>query len=358
MRVGIIGCGSIAQVHGWVLSQMKDITIAAACDIERSRAEKFIGDFCRPGDRHTEDECNTGDDCRTESDRHTGYDCCIESDWRRLCDMELDAVHICTPHYLHAQMAAEFLKSGKAVFLEKPCAISREQYAQLEEADRMHPGKLGICFQNRYNLTTKTADRLVADGRIGEITGARAFVTWRRDEDYYAGSPWKGKKGTEGGGALINQAIHTLDLMLRYLGTPETVKASMHNHHLKGRIEVEDTVEALMNFTHGKRACFYASNGYAADAPVILEIQGEKGRIMICDNEVTVWSREGGPEHIICEETKGIGNGYWGAGHLACIRDFYEALRAGETPATNLKSEEVTFDTMMRIYEENTIWNR
>ena len=248
-------------------------------------------------------------------------------------------------------MAVEFLGCGKEVFLEKPCAISREQYALLEEADIRHPGKLGICFQNRYNMTVETADRLIAGGRIGEVTGARAFVTWRRDEGYYAESPWKGKKETEGGGVLINQAIHTLDLMLRYLGKPETVKASIHNHHLPGVIGVEDTVEARMSFANGKRACFYASNGYAADAPVILEIQGDRGRIMICDNEVTVCGREGAPEHIICEETKGIGKGYWGAGHLACIRDFYEAVSAGKAPATDLKGSEVTFDTMMRIYE-------
>lgn len=345
MKVGIIGCGSIAQVHGWVLSQMEDIRIEAVCDIERNRAGKFIEKFCRSNACHKEVNGHIGNDRRAENACH------IETDWRQLCDMELDAVHICTPHYLHAPMATELLKNGKAVFMEKPCAVSREQYAQLEEADRMHPGKLGICFQNRFNMTTETADRLVAEGMIGKVTGARAFVTWRRDESYYTGSPWKGKKETEGGGALINQAIHTLDLLLRYLGKPERVEATASNHHLKGMIEVEDTVEALMEFPGGERACFYASNGYAADAPVILEIQGDKGRITVCDNEVTVWSREKGPEHIICEETKGIGKGYWGAGHLACIRDFYEAIRDGRAPATGLKSAEVTFDTMMRIYE-------
>ena len=92
---------------------------------------------------------------------------------------------------------------------------------------------------------------MVGERKIGKVVGGRAFVTWRRDETYYAGSPWKGNLATEGGGALINQSIHTLDLLLRYLGLPEQVEASCSNHHLKGIIEVEDTVEAWMAFGDG-----------------------------------------------------------------------------------------------------------
>lgn len=326
MKAGIIGCGSIAQVHAWALSQMEDTETAVFCDTENSKAEELAEKFAGAG-------------------------CRIETDWHKLCSADVDVVHICTPHYLHAPMAAELLDSGKAVFLEKPCAVTRAQYLLLCEADRKHPDKLGICFQNRYNATIETADRILAEGRIGDIIGARAFVTWRRDENYYTGSSWKGRKETEGGGALINQAIHTLDLLLRYMGRPEQLKASVSNHHLQGVTEVEDTVEAWMSFEGGKRACFYASNGYAADAPVILEIQGEKGRIMICDNEVSLWTAEKGSEHMLCEEKRGYGKDYWGSGHLACIRDFYEAIEQRRAPRIGLKDAEITFDTMMRIYE-------
>lgn len=346
MKVGIIGCGGIAQVHGWVLSEMEDMEIAAVCDVLPERAEALAVAYA--GQKRQDADAVNG----KRGETGEGVPCLIERDWHKLCEMELDAVHVCTPHDLHVPMATALLQSGKVVFMEKPCAISREQFACLVEADKAHPGKLGICFQNRYNETTVLADRLIAEGRIGEVIGARAFVTWRRDEAYYESSPWKGRKQTEGGGVLINQAIHTLDLLIRYLGKPDRVEASVRNHHLKGVIEVEDTVEAWMAFPGGKRACFYASNGYATDAPVLLEIQGEKGRITLCDQEVTVWTKEAGTEHILCEGKKGIGKGYWGAGHRACIRDFYEAIGMGKRPPTDLRSAAVTFDAMMRIYEQ------
>ena len=210
---------------------------------------------------------------------------------------------------------------------------------------------MGFCFQNRYNETTRQLDLLVAEGRIGEVIGGRAFVTWRRDESYYQSSPWKGRWETEGGGALINQSIHTLDLLLRYLGKPERVEATMANHHLKDRIRVEDTVEAWMEFPGEKRACFYASNGYATDAPILLELQGTEGRLTLQDQEVTIWTKQEGISHISCEAALGIGKSYWGAGHRACIRDYYKSLNEGKALPINLEGVETTFDTMMRIYE-------
>ncbi len=323
-RVGIVGCGGIAQVHAWVLRGMADVTPVAFCDLDLQKA----GDLARDGDLVTDD-------------------------WHRLCGADLDAVHICTPHVLHAPMAVEFLRNGKAVFMEKPCAISTEQFEELKSEDAKHPGRLGICFQNRYNETTLLIDELLAQGKIGRLIGGRAFVTWRRDEDYYAGSPWKGKLETEGGGALINQSIHTLDLLLRYFGNPETVKGSVARHHFKAAgIEVEDTVEAWMEFPEGRRACFYASNAYAADANVILELHGDAGSICMNGSDILLFTKDAPSQHFTCEHRQGIGKGYWGCGHRACIEDFYARLRDGKDYKNNLKSAENTFRTMMRIYEE------
>lgn len=347
-RVGIIGCGSIAQVHGWVLAGMEGVSIVAACDLEQARAEDFVRKFAfsqKPAGASDQGEKEQ------EKDNLGREECSVVTDWKALLDMDLDVVHVCTPHFLHAPMAAKLLERDVAVFMEKPCAISRKQFEQLKLQDERHPGKLGFCFQNRYNETTRVMDDLIREGRIGEVTGARAFVTWRRDESYYQGSDWKGRLATEGGGALINQSIHTLDLMLRHLGIPDQVRATASNHHLQGMVEVEDTVEAWMSFSDGKRACFYASNGYCTDAPVLLEIQGEKGRIMLNDREVTLWTQESEAEHFTCNGEKGIGKSYWGAGHRACIRDFYQSLTKGTPFSVNLQSVENTFDVMMRIYE-------
>lgn len=325
-KVGIIGCGGIAQVHGWVLQNMENAELAAVCDVEKEKAEAL-------------------------SKRYGGGAAQVYTDWHMLCESDAEVVHICTPHYLHAPMATELLRHGKSVFMEKPCAISREQFEELRREVALHPRKLGFCFQNRYNETTSAVDRMIAEGKIGTVIGGRAFVTWRRDEAYYEGSPWKGMLTTEGGGALINQSIHTLDLLLRYLGMPEQVEANYTNHHLKGIIEVEDTVEAWLAFEGGKRACFYASNGYATDAPVLWELQGEKGRITVNGSEVTLWTAEGGASHFSYETENGIGKGYWGCGHQVCIRDFYRCLEEDKRFQGDAEGVTNTFETMMRIYE-------
>lgn len=382
----IVGCGNIAETHGWALTQMKNIELVGFADIIPQRAK----DFSR---KYTDGRAGAFSDL---------------NEMLEVCSPNV--LHICTPHYLHVPMAIEALSRNISVFSEKPPAINMQQFKELESildekkrkfekqtdennqsdaseinsknADNIHIFPvLGFCFQNRYNKTIEKADEILQSGSLGKITGARAFVTWRRDEDYYK-TDWKGKLETEGGGALINQAVHTLDLLLRYLGKPDNVQATVSNHHLKEVIEVEDTVEARMTFPGGARACFYASTGYAADAPVILELQCEKGSITILDQVVTVkwifWDKpaaseinlypdnaakldvSGGilinaDEHKVVksypvEEPKGMGRDYWGSGHLACISDFYSKMESGERFRNDLEGVRNTMETMMRIY--------
>ena len=399
-KVGIIGCGIISQVHCSVLAESENTILTAVCDLDEEKARKTVQSYLQIKE---------------------GFDIEVYTDWHEMCGADIDAVHICTPHFLHVPMAVELLDAGKAVFMEKPCAISREQFEMLKEADKRHPGKLGICFQNRYNETTLMIDKVIAEGSIGRVIGGRAFVTWRRDEEYYKDSPWKGHLATEGGGALINQSIHTLDLLLRYLGEPETVRATVSNHHL-GEVfgidcreksceadhqgtateaesgpedsgyDIEDTVEAWMEFKNGARACFYASTGYAADAPVILEIQGDKGRISMNGSMIILEDKDGprlleaeprgrgcGVKNTGKDETQEQGYGtknpgkddgqeqecrpgssgkhafkfkdYWGWGHKAAIEEFYRCLESGKVFPINLESVENTFNTMMRIYD-------
>ncbi len=324
-RVGIIGCGGIAGTHAWALSKMADVELAAFADILPERAQSF-------------------------SEKYTDGKAAVYSDLTKMLrEAGLDVVHICTPHYLHVPMAIEALQAGVSVFSEKPPAINMEQFEQLRHADNTTSAKLGFCFQNRYNQSILKADELLAEGRLGKVVGARAFVTWRREADYYA-TDWKGVLATEGGGALINQSIHTLDLMLRFLGEPVSVQASISNHHLQGVIEVEDTVDARMTFADGAIGCFYATTGYATDAPVILELTCEKGSLTLVDKTVTVREAGADPVLLTLEEAAGVGKSYWGNGHLTCICDFYEKLDSGERFQNDLQGVENTMKTMMQIY--------
>ena len=325
-KAAIIGCGGISQVHGWALNNIENAELSAVCDIDYDKAKFLL-------EKYTEGRAK------------------ITTDWYELCDSDIDVVHICTPHYLHAPMALELLRHDKAVFMEKPCAVSEKEFEELKTEGSKHPGKLGFCFQNRYNETTKIIDRLLAEESVGKLKGGRAFVTWKRDEDYYRGSEWKGKKETEGGGVLINQAIHTLDLLVKYLGKPQNVRATVSNHHLENTIDVEDTVEAYIEFEDERRAVFYATNAYTYDAGIFLELQGETGTISLNGNEVVLRNSEG-VQIFSPKEDKVIGKGYWGSGHAACIRDFYECLEGGKAFPIGIKEIENTFYTMMKIYEQ------
>ena len=228
VRVGVIGCGNIGKVHSMILKELKEVRLCAMADIRIDRAEEFCRQY-------------------TEGKGHA-----YESLEEMLEQEELDGIHICTPHFCHVPMAERALKKGLHVFMEKPPAISRQQFEQLEKASSESGARLGICFQNRYNETTKKATELIEEGKIGALRGGRAFVTWNRNAPYYTESGWRGKLETEGGGALMNQSIHALDLLLRWLGKPIKTEASMSNHHLKGIVEVEDTLEAYMEFTQWK----------------------------------------------------------------------------------------------------------
>ena len=106
-------------------------------------------------------------------------------------------------------------------------------------------------FPKPYNPCTQAVKQLLLSGKAGSVLGVRGFVTWSRGKDYYRNSGWRGSLAREGGGVLINQSVHTLDLMTYFAGKPEEVEASMQNHHLKGVIEVEDTMEAYIRYENG-----------------------------------------------------------------------------------------------------------
>lgn len=326
-KVAIVGCGGISQVHAQVLGAMEDVELCAFVDCRLDRAEKLAGQY---------GEGRAG----------------VYGDLREMLMAENpQVVHICTPHYLHVPMTLEVLQGGGSVFMEKPPAISTRQFEQLELALTQSNGKLGICFQNRYNPSTKKVDELLQEGRLGKIRGGRVFVTWNRDVNYYRNSDWRGNWNTEGGGALINQSIHALDLLLRWLGEPDVVEASMGNHHLRGVAEVEDVVEAFLGFPDGKRACFYATTAYVSDAPVQIELACEHGSVRVEEERVTVKYSPGQEAVYLLKAGSTVGKAYWGSGHASCIGDFYRSLEAGTPYANDLASVTNTMQVMMRMYQ-------
>ena len=322
MKAVIVGCGNIGAVHAESIRRLEGASLCAAADIRPERAASYA----------------------------EKYGCRAYASLEEMLEKERpDVLHICTPHYLHVPMTAYALQRGIHVFCEKPPVISEEQLDALTRAAAEGPGRAGFCFQNRYNPGVLFIRELLASGRLGKVKGARGIVTWNRGEAYYTQSGWRGRLETEGGGALINQSIHTMDLLGVFLGKPVSVEAQTANHHLPGVIEVEDMMEAYIRYADAA-ACFYATTAYTEDAPPLIELSCEKGIVRMEDPEVTIIWPDGRREHPETVRKQALGKSYWGSGHLDCIADFYRCLRTGERFAQELDGVRDTIRLMLAAY--------
>ena len=302
-RTGVIGCGGISQVHMNALMGMDNVQIVAVCDIREDRAQTAAK--------------------KTGAPR-------VYTDWHELLrDPEVEVVHLCTPHYLHAPMTVEALAAGKHVLTEKPMATTLEDArAMIAASEQPGAPTLGVIFQNRYNDAVKKARAILESGDAGAFLGARADVSWRREAPYYHDSGWRGTKKMEGAGSLINQSIHTLDLM-SYLGGPiEKVRGSVFTGLLEGQIEVEDNCAAVALYAGGQRAVIHTTNNNVCDAPVELELYCEKYNLRLVglklyrvENGLFTLLEDGAAPSL---DSKA----YWGSGHGVQITDFYRALEA------------------------------
>ena len=323
-RVGVVGCGGIAQVHGAVLQELPGVELAACADIRPERAQAFAETFGGVPYPSLEDM--------------------LEKEG-------LNCLHICTPHYLHTPIAKLAAERGIHVFTEKPPVMNRAQWEEFQALEQA-PVRVGVCFQNRYNQSVHLLKEVLASGEAGKVLGARAFVTWHREAPYYTESGWRGSLETEGGGVLINQSIHTLDLLVQFLGRAKGVEATMANHHLKGVIEVEDTLEAYLDF-EGAHALFYATTAHCADSPVLVELTCENVTLRMEEQEVALSWKDGTKEHFSLAQPKSsaTGKAYWGASHGLCIGDFYHCLETGERFINDIPGIRDTAELLLATYQ-------
>lgn len=323
MKAAIVGCGNIAQVHAECIKETENAELTAAADIRPDRAAAFSKKY--------------------------GVE--VYDDYRSLLDREdIDVMHICTPHFLHTPMASEALARGVNVFMEKPPVINQRQAEELRAAAKNSSALLGFCFQNRFNPTTVRMKEMIDEARYGKLLGMRGIVSWSRMPDYYTGSEWRGQIDREGGGALINQSIHTLDLIQYITGEkPVSVDAVTANHHLKGVTEVEDMVSAYIAYP-SSAAMLYGTTANCCNAPVMLEAECEEACLRIEGDKLTLRFPDGTEASETCRLQNHMGKEYWGAGHLECIRSFYSRLLNGSGTVIALSDIEYTVRLLLGIY--------
>lgn len=213
-----------------------------------------------------------------------------------LADRPIDLVAICTPSGLHAEAAEEALTAGKHVVIEKPVDVSLPRAQRLARlaAEAAKRGQVcSVISQHRYDPASAAVARALADGRLGRVTSAVASVPWWRGQDYYDSAGWRGTWELDGGGATMNQGIHTVDLLLWLLGEPSEVFAYT-GRLAHERIEVEDVAVASIRFASGALAVLHATTAAYPGLAVRLQVHGSRGSAVIADDQLEYFHAEPG----------------------------------------------------------------
>ncbi|MEA3208610.1 MAG: UDP-N-acetyl-2-amino-2-deoxyglucuronate dehydrogenase [Chthoniobacter sp.] len=257
-----------------------------------------------------------------------------------IADPEIAATTVATPSGLHAAVAVPVLEAGKAVLCEKPIDVTLEAVDAILAAEKRGNGRLACVFQSRFGAGAQALKAAVEAGRFGRLTMCSAYVKWWRDQSYYGTSGWKGTWKIDGGGALMNQGVHAVDLLQWLAGLPEEVSA--FHATLAHTMEAEDTLTALLRFPSGALGVIEAATSTWPGDDLQIEIDGDKGSATIVNDKVTRWDfaeKQPGDEAVLRNEGAGkIGGGAADPkaipieGHRRLIEDLVNAIREGRAP--------------------------
>lgn len=328
LRVGIIGCGRVSVMHFVSAKQSEAAELVACCDINEKRAE-------------------------TSAEK---YGCKGYTDYREMIEKEkLDVVHLCLPHYLHVPVAVYAMEHGINVLSEKPMAVdyasAKSAVACAERTDVLY----GVIFQCRYNNSARLVKKAVESGKLGKIVSARSILTWMRSDDYYAESDWKGTWDKEGGGVIIDQAIHSIDLVNWIVDSEvEHISVSMANRGHKV-VAVEDSAEGLIEYRNGVKYGFYCMNNYGCDEPIEIKLYCEKGKVTFGYDDARIEYINGMIEEAHQDENTADyegGKDYWGFQHVRQIEQFYRACLGKEKLELSGAEALKTHKLIMDLYEK------
>ena len=265
VKIAIIGVGTMGSAHVATIDKLDNCTVSALCDIDPEVRKKYAN-------RKDTQIFASADELFAKGD--------------------FDAVIVAVPHYFHVPLALQALEHGKHVLTEKPISVHKKLAQQLVDAIPKYPNlKVAAMFNQRTLNAHKKIKQLIDNGELGEIRRVNWIITtWFRSQFYYDSGDWRASWRGEGGGVLLNQCPHQLDLMQWFFGMPKKVTAflSLGKYH---DIEVEDEVTAYLEYPNGATGVFITTTGEAPGTNR-LEICGERGRLVYENGKINFLRNE------------------------------------------------------------------
>lgn len=323
VRFGIVGCGIIAEVHAKCLMAIEEARLTALFDPAAAKAnafaEKFGGAVCG------------------------SYE-------ELLARQDIDVVCICTPSGLHAEQTVAAARAGKHVVVEKPMAIELPDIDAMLAACEQAGVSLATIFPRRMSPQARYARQLLQEGRLGRLSLCSAYVKLYRDQAYYDSAGWRGTWQMDGGGVMMNQGIHTVDLLQWLVGPVKSLYGQARA--VLRDIEVEDTAVALLHYESGAMGTLEMTTTAYKGKGQRLEIHGEKGTMIIEEDDIVSLEIEG--EHIVMpafEPFRVVPDG-----HLAQLKDMAAAIRERREPIVTGAEGRHSLEIILDVYASSREW--
>jgi len=327
-RFAIVGAGVIAKVHAEAIRLYPEAELAAVCGRTLAKAQRLAEEY--------------GADA---------YD-----DYREMLKRpDIDIVCVCTPSGKHAEVTVAAAMAGKHVLCEKPLDIRPESMTEMIEACRKYGVKLGCVFQRRLMPEVEITRRVLREGRLGRLVMANAYLKFYRSQEYYDSGAWRGTWELDGGGCLMNQGVHGIDLITHLVGDVESVFA--YTGTLARNIEVEDTAVIALKFRNGAYGVIQGATSVYPGQETRIELLGDRGTIEFSDTGFKKWTFMGIEEPLPeVEDTLGLATTRSSQqvavnGHLFYVGDIIGAVRENREPFVNGEEARKPVDLVLAIYE-------
>lgn len=329
LGIGIAGAGVIGALHAGALEGIDGTRLLAIAEPREEAGKELAG-------KHGARWYATFDELVAQPD--------------------IDLVILATPSGMHPDLAAQAAKAGKHVITEKPMAISREGATRMIDAAKANGITLAVIFQNRLQPDVIKLKRAVERGALGKLILGNAFVHWHRTDEYYAANGgWRGTWALDGGGALMNQSIHTIDLLQWIAGSVASIQAQTAT--LTHTIEAEDTASAAIRFQNDALGVIQGTTSAAKDFPVRVELIGQEGRAVLTGGTLTDYSGTIElSDDLLTGTDRRLLDGWkpdegFGAGHHRQLREIVRAIQEGDVAPVPGEEARKAVDIILGIYE-------